>query len=260
MLELTQYDLDIYKTNLNGRQKKFAIHSKRNDRTIVINGKKVVKLRRKNTMTTINKQEAKSIFSLFASVKKSINRHIVANNFQIPTIEKKYNSLMTNKELFDSLPIGTQFYYVDVKHCYWRIAYLNGYISEYYYKKVLESPDLKLYRNMALSLIIAPRRVQYYKNGEEFLTIMEDTSLYQTIYENIRHYSWNLFGKMAFERVGKENCIGYYTDGIMIFPRDLSMVRTILARQKLQHRVIACEKTEHREYVYLDEGDVKKFG
>ena len=44
--------------------------------------------------------------------------------------------LLPPRLLFDSLPIGTRFYYADVKQCYWRIAYLKGYISEYFYKKV----------------------------------------------------------------------------------------------------------------------------
>jgi hypothetical protein len=224
-----------------------------------VNGKRVAKVKNINAMGSVHKDESKSILNLFGSVKKSVNRYLVKNGFNIKEIPKKYGSVFANRELFDEMPVGSQFFYIDVKHCYWRIAYLKGYITEYYYNKILEKPDLKLYRNMALSCIVAPKEVTYYINGKESHTIIEDNTLYDIVYKNIRHSAWNLFGRLAFDKIGKENCIGYFTDGIMVFPADLQKVKTVLARHKLQHRVIECEKTNHREYVYVDDGSVKKF-
>lgn len=258
MLELNQIDLDIYKENLNRRKKPFTVQRKRGERHIVVNGKKVAKLSRRNSIAYLDKDESKQILSLFASVKKSINRYLQDNDFKVKPIKKKYNSVFANRNLFDTLPIGTQFYYVDVKHCYWRIAYLKRYITKYYYEKVLEKPDLKLYRNMALSCIIAPKQVEYFDKGKKILTITEDTEMYNTVYENIRHFAWNLFGRLCFEKIGEDRCIGYFTDGIMVFESDLKLVKTTLARHKLQHRTILCEKSGDREYVYIEEGEVRK--
>jgi hypothetical protein len=258
MLQLNKKDLAIYKSNLIIREKTFNVESKRGDKNIVINGKKTAKLSRRNSIDYLDKNESKKIVSLFASVKKSINRFLFKNDFSIAEIEKKYGSVFVNRGLFDALPIGTQFRYVDVKHCYWRIAYLKGYITKYYYDKVLEKPDLKLFRNMALACIIANKQVEYFKSGMLVATISEDNSLYECVYRNIRHTAWNLFGSLAFEKIGEDNCIGYFTDGIMVFENDLKKVTTVLARHKLQHRIILCEKTAHREYVYVDEGVVRK--
>jgi hypothetical protein len=196
---------------------------------------------------------------LFANVKKSINKFIIKNNCEIPKIEKEYDSTFTNRLLFDSLPIGTNFYYLDVKHCYWRIAYLNGYISENYYKKILENPDLKIYRNMALSCIIAPKSVEYYENGELINVITEDTGIYHTIYENIRFKAWNIFGSLCFEKIGKEKTIGYYTDGIMVLSDDVAIVKTTLSRNKLQFRITKCIKTKDRQWLNCDTNEFRRF-
>lgn len=157
------------------------------------------------------------------------------------------------------MPEGTKFIYVDVKHCYWRIAYLMGYITPYFYEKILSSPDMKLWRNMALSCIIAPKKVEHFKDGVSMGVISEDTRCYEQVYENIRFYAWNLFGRLCYEKIGKENCLGYFTDGIMIFPEDLSKVKTVLARHKLQYRVINCEKVSQKEFIDLDTADIRRF-
>lgn len=258
MLNLDKADLEIYKKNLGSRKRTFFVDNKRAEKNIVVNGKNVAKLKRRNGISLLSQQDSKSILSLFASVKKSVNKYIVTNDFNIPLTPKKYNSVFVNRTLFDSIPIGSQFYYIDVKHCYWRIAFLQGIITEYYYNKVLEKPDLKLYRNMALACVIAGREREYYPSGVFSHSIREDTALHEQIYKNIRHTAWNIFGRLCFEQIGEEECLGYYTDGILVFPKDLPIVKTVLARHKLQHRIIPCEKTAYREYVYISEGDIRR--
>ena len=259
MLELNFENLKQFKTNLLNRKIPFKIEKKRNEIIFVSNGKKIAKAESKNTISHAKKDETINILSLFANVKKSINKYLIKNDFNIQKLDKKYDSTFTNRILFDSLPKGTQFYYLDVKHCYWRIAYLNGYISENYYKKILENPDLKIYRNMALSCIIAPKSVEYYTNGELINVIEEDTSIYQTIYENIRYKAWNLFGSICFEKIGQEKTIGYYTDGIMVLSEDVPLVKAILTRNKLQYTITKCIKTNNRQWLNCSTNEFRRF-
>ena len=259
MLELDFENLKQFKANLLNRKIPFTIEKKRNEVVFVSNGKRIAKAESKNTISHIRTDESRNILSLFANVKKSINKHIIQNGLQIDRIEKIYDSTFSNRLLFDSLPIGTNFFYLDVKHCYWRIAYLNGYISENYYKKILENPDLKIYRNMALSCIIAPKSVEYYENGELVSVIEEDTSIYQAIYENIRFKAWNIFGSLCFEKIGKEKTIGYYTDGIMVLSDDVAKVKATLTRNKLQYRMTKCIKTNNRQWMNCDTNEFRRF-
>lgn len=259
MLELNMEDLDIYKSNLNNKRKSFTLMKKRNEMNLFVDGKPIAKFKNKNSLHHLEREESKGVLNLFATVKKSINKFLHDNDFKVQKVYKKYDSTYTNRILFDELPIGCEFYYLDVKHCYWRIAYLKGYISEYFYLKVLENPELKIFRNMALSCIIAPKMKEYYKNGKLIWSVHEDTTIYNDVYESIRFTAWNIFGTLAFEKIGKEKTIGYYTDGIMCFKEDVPLVRTILARNKLQYKLVKCIKTEHRMYLNTDTNEVRKF-
>lgn len=259
MLQFENNDLEIYAENLKRRKKSFRIETKRNEKKIFIDGKRVAKLRTRNTMTPLERDESVKILNVFASVKKSINKYLIQNDFDIPKIKKKYDSSFRNHIVYKSLPDGTEFIYVDAKHCYWRIAYLMGLISPYYYQKILDNPEMKLYRNMALSCIIAPKIVDYIYEGKLINTIKEDTSIYEQVYENIRFTAWNLFGKLAFEKIGKENCIGYFTDGIMVFEKDLRTVKMVLARHQIQYRIQKCKKINAKEFIELESGEVKRF-
>jgi len=259
MLELDYENLKQFKTNLLNRKIPFTIEKKRNEVVFVSNGKRIAKAESKNTISYVKKDETKNILSLFANVKKSINKHIIKSGFEIEKTEKIYDSTFSNRLFFDSLPVGTPFYYLDVKHCYWRIAYLNGYISENYYNKILENPDLKIYRNMALSCIIAPKSVEYYQNGKLINVIEEDTTIYKTIYENIRFKAWNLFGSLCFEKIGQSKTIGYYTDGIMVLLNDIAKVKATLSRHKLQFRITKCVKTNHRQWMNCDTNEFRRF-
>ena len=259
MLELDFDNLKQFKKNLLARKVPFTIERKRNEVIFISNGKRIAKAESKNTLSHAKSEETRNILSLFANVKKSINKHLILKGFEINQVEKKYDSTFSNRLLFDSLPNGTSFYYIDVKHCYWRIAFLNGYISENYYKKILLNPDLKIYRNMALSCIIAPKSVEYYENGKLINVIQEDTGIYHTIYENIRFKAWNLFGSLCFEKIGQEKTIGYYTDGIMVLSDDVAKVKATLTRNKLQYTITKCIKTNHRQWMNCTTNEFRRF-
>jgi hypothetical protein len=254
MLDLS--DVEKFKQNLVNRKLTFVIERKRNETTFIVNGKKVARANKRNSINTTRTKYSNKILNIFASVKKSINKYLQKNEFQFEKKVKNYNSSFLNRILFDSLPNGTPFYYIDVKHCYWRIAYLNGYISQNFYAKMLQDPEMKLYRNMALSCIIAPRIMDYYKNGQHIHTIQEDTQVYQDIYENIRFTAYNIFGKLCFELIGKEKTIGYFTDGIMVFEPDVNTVKTTLSSAKLQYSVVKCIKVGNKTYMNTEKSKV----
>lgn len=259
MIELGINDLEVYKQNLLKRKQSFVLEKKRTELNIFQHGKKIAKFKSNNSLSNLQRDDSKQILNLFATVKKSINKSLADNNYQVKKVRKKYDSTYSNKNLFYRLPIGTEFYYIDVKHCYWRIAYLKGYLSEYFYNKVLENKDLKIFRNMALSCIIAPKKKEFYSDGRLVYSVEEDTTIYNDVYESIRFTAWNLFGTITYDKIGKEKTIGYFTDGIMVFNEDVPLVRTILARNKLQYTIVKCIKVSDKEYLNSETNSVRRF-
>lgn len=70
MLEFETKDLEIYKSNLCKRKKTFQVEYKRNERHILVNGKKVAKLKQRNSISPLEKEDSHKVLNLFASVKK----------------------------------------------------------------------------------------------------------------------------------------------------------------------------------------------
>lgn len=245
--------------------KQFIIEEKRNSVTIIGKGGKVkAVIDKENSISKIKKSNSSlskgSLLSIFATVKKSFITAL-SKNLEIERLPQFHPSTFTNRDTWNDLRKGRVFYYIDVNHCYWRIAYLQGYISEYYYNKILENPEYKLYRNMALASIKAPKTRKYYNNGELQLTVTEDTRILDTAYANIRYTAWNLMGAIKTE-VGQD-CLKYITDGIMVFKKDVDYVCDCLDNADLTYSIVKCKKLNKKEIETIDlitgEVEISKF-
>ncbi len=253
MLEYSRQDLDVLRNNLIKKRMSFKIVYKRSEVTFIRNGKDIACLNRVNRFGI-----SRDALGLFSNVKKSITKFITNNINNLEEVPNIYPSKYSNRYLYNELSDGQEFYLIDVKHCYWRIAFLKGYIDKKLYESVIEhkDPTFKLWRNMSLSCIIAPKKVQIFKNGKEYPPIEEDMTLYKQVYSNIRFTAWNIFGKIC-DKIGKDYVIGYNTDGIMVFDNDVSKVTSTLARNKLQYTTKKCFKHSHNEYI-TEKGKIYK--
>jgi hypothetical protein len=134
---------------------------------------------------------------------------------------------------------------------------LKNYISKKLYEDVLKKPELKIYRNMALACIVAPKKRKYYKNGELFIEISEDKELWKVIYDNIRFTSYNIVGEIANNNQVKKYFIAYRTDGIMITKPALKIVEIFLKKFNLEYKIYNCLKIDDNHY-FFDSKKVKK--
>ncbi len=259
MLRVNDRDFEVCIENLINNKKSFIVEKKRRDRIIIVNGKKVVGLQ-KNVTIKLPHKKKRSVISLFANVKKSFQRYAQSQEGVIEPIEQLHSPTYRSKKDFSSLDMGEKMYYVDVSHCYWRIAYLLGYITIRMYKSVLtedKTNDYKLWRNIALSSTIAPKIVTHFEYGELIEEVKEDTSATKIMYQNIRFTAYNIIGE-AKEAIGKKGCLNYRIDGMLILPKHLRKVKKVFEKHDLLYEVVECRKVG--EYSYLYNGEkIKKF-
>jgi hypothetical protein len=244
-------DFKIQKEHLEKKKRTFRIHRKRGTRIIYMGASAVAISKEKRKSAIKDKELNKEVINLIANVAKNINKFIVESGFDIEEVEERHGSTWTNRELYEALEDRTKFYYIDISHCFWRISFLKGYISEYMYNSILQKPHLKTYRNMALACIKAPEEVDYYDEGVHILTISEDKSLHARVYDNIRFTSYNLMGDIT-SAVGAAHVVGYRTDGIMVLPdfRD-DVIHEILSKD-FNCNVFEVEKVDDYYYRYED--------
>ena len=248
MRKVDSKSFDGYKNSLSTQRRTFIIEKKRNVKSIILGGKYIILQKNKNQL---EKQKIKKsrITSLFAQVAKSINNYIVKSGLEVEKVKQNNSSSYTNRKKYRLMKEGEKFYYVDIAHCFWRIAFLRNYITERLYKNVLEQTDLKLYRNMALACIIAPKGREYWVRGEKIAEIYEDKTLHRTIYDNIRFTAYNLMGNIQ-QAIG-DHCIAFRTDGIMVDnKKGLEMVKKLITDHDFSYSVIECTKIDELTYKY----------
>ena len=256
MREISKETFNFYVLNLCKRGKTFYTETKRDTNGLYIDNRLIILNKNQRKRFTEDKKQLKSMVNIFAQVQKSINTHLKQVQFEVPVVEQRFSSSKNNSKKWNNMAEGEIFYYVDVNHCYWRIAFLKGYINKNLYTKVLANDKLKTARNMSLSLIVAPKKRKYYLNGKFSHDITEDKTMFQTIYSNIRFISYNLMGD-AME-LAKGSFIGYRTDGIMISKRAVKKVTEFLEDKGFNFTVVECCKLDNNHYLYNNK-DKKKY-
>lgn len=244
-------DFKVKKELLEQKRKTFRIHKKRGTQMIYMGATTVAISKEKKKSSIKDKNLNKEVVNLIANVSKNVNKFITESGCDVEKVPENHGSTWTNNEMYECLEEGTKFYYIDIRHCFWRIAYLKGYISKYMYESILDKPHLKTYRNMALACVVAPVEVDYYVNGKCILSIQEDKSLHRVVYDNIRFTAYNLMGEIT-SAIGAEHVVGYRTDGIMVLPDFRDEVIHLILEQDFDCNVFEVEKIDDYYYRYED--------
>lgn len=187
--------------------------------------------------------------NLHGQVAKSIEKFIIQNKNNIEVVEKKYpRTSLVNKDLWKSLRVGQEFYYVDANHCFWRIAYLKGYITEAIYNRANANKDLKLTRNKALACTTSQVKVSYFnEEGKHINTIIENRNLYQRVFQNIRFTSYNLVADIYFAMPSV--AIGYRTDAVMVLKEGLEAAKKYFEDHNMPYDIDKCVKKDNKTFI-----------
>lgn len=138
----------------------------------------------------------------------------------------------------------------DIDHAYWRIAYLNGYITEKTYKKGLSVKDKSL-RLASLANLSSDKEFQIIKKGvitENVVSVRYDPLLHK-IYSNIRYECYSIM--MDCSKLLGEEFICYKTD--CIYYKDSEENRKVVQeylekRKMLWKQLVEPERPKKESY------------
>lgn len=258
MSRLIRYDetgLEGQKENMIRSGLTFVMEYKSGFRTIYRNGDTYTSQQKKSYMKALHSGRGRSVIG---NVRKSVNAYIINHNFNIPPVELMHAPTSSFPDRFKAMQNGEEFFYVDIKHCYWRVAYLMGLIPKNLYVAYKDSDDHKITRNIALSTLASTRKREYYEarqphergypESKLLYTIECVSDHYKQIYTNIRYTAYNLMGSIFMEV--ERDSLGYHIDGIFVTEESLGTVRTILKNRNYNYRTIKCSKLNNQEYLY----------
>ena len=249
MRKVDKVSIKHYITHYKNKGVDFIIDKKRRDIALYKGAECTFSYKHRLAHKNTGSIPGREVQQLIARVTRGVNTYIKKNQFFIPEVENRHSSTFTNHEAWNKLPIDYPFLYVDVNHCFWRIAFLSGYIGKKLYYDVLdhENNEYKLLRNKALACIKAPRMREYFSNGKLLYEITEDKSLHERIYNNIRYKAYNLMGDLKDSL--QDNCLAYRTDGIMIVKEYLPAVQDYMDSLNFDVSVRNCFKADNRFYL-----------
>lgn len=202
-----------------------------------------------NNSIELGKLTKPQFFSFIGLFNKNLYKNLIANE-DLLYLKVNFSGMSRKKhrQNFDKLPIGAFFYNLDLNSAYWQIVYKLGYIDYDFYKKYKTADEYKMVKRLCISFLSRHNRKNYYIDGQEF-SIVCDTSALKQVYTNIRNTLYQLFTDCA----NNTDYIAYNIDSIYIERKDLQKVKTMFNDLELEYKLVLCQKTGLREYVYGNE-------
>jgi hypothetical protein len=231
----------------------YAIEIKGMRKKIVANGKYLATYRPGKPNPELQSKQARR---LMMNLRGSVTKYINKVKMEVPEIEKEYPVVFTNRLFWESIPAETEFYIIDAKHAYWRIAFILGYIGKALYSKYAENKDLKQAKNISLAVLNSMHKKEYYIKDKKVHEIICDTSLYSRVYNNIRYFSYNLCGRLRNDL--DDACFAYRTDGVFLLKPGLNRAKKIFEKNNLLYKIEKCVKIDNKSYSNMD-GEMKRF-
>ncbi len=192
---------------------------------------------------------------LFKSVRAAYNDYATQCGCDVVVPEKITSVRGLNTDLFKSFDVGQKFYYADINHAYFQVAYKMGMLPKKVYDKYKDNIEIKMYRNIALATVLAPKTIEYYNEGRYMTTITECNEIYNKIYTKIRITTYNIIGELT--NLLGNRWISYNVDGICFTEDVLETVQAYFEKIDYSYKLLECEKLSETEFRQGDE--VKKY-
>lgn len=184
---------------------------------------------------------------LISLVKKDIDSLVSGNPEILNTVpkipSKKPHLTHINYKNCRWYGTGVEILSIDVNHCYWRTAYLLGYIKEETYLKGIEKDEYKEGRLIAIGTLGKILTVRKYENGLQVKEYIDDTD-----YLLYGRFFWHIISKiyiMLQELISelKEDFLMFLTDCIFIDPSKRDLAISIMEKHGYSTKEYLCAFT-----------------
>lgn len=181
----------------------------------------------------------------------------LAKNGKPNELAEPFNAISRNWNEINKLKKGDIFKYTDIDHCFWRIAYLNGYISKVIYEKCLLPKNhphyeiTKNFRNKALACISSVKTRHFFVDGEYVESETEVNDGLVMIYNDIRNKAYSIMD--GAKSLMEDGFIMYRVDGIYYHPKHQKKVEKHIRAFNLTCKTQECETLDNTFFLIGDE-------
>ena len=223
----------------------------RGSKTIIVDGCGIIQF--SGSVSEFDKDMRKWFFSITGQAKKHVNKYIHEHNYCVQPIPKKDSrARIKDDAIWNDIPVGGEFWCIDINSCYWQMAYKLGYISEKLYNTYVDLADFKLIKQLSLSFLPKRSHKDYYKNGEKIWSINCENEQWDIIYKNITSKSFNLIHELELI-VRKQNVLMRLSDAIYVKYSHVAAIEDYLNDANVKYKTLQCVKLSPSTYNMDDE-------
>jgi len=194
--------------------------------------------------------------SFLATFKKGLYSQINKNpELKFKEIRFDFSSREKKHGIWNDLPIGTDFWNLDLSSAYWQVGYRLGYISKPFFKKYIEQDEYKHAKRLCWTFL-ARHTERHYSLPDTYWIIGCDNSFDQRIYDNVRNELYSIIyeARKLVDFAEME----YNIDGITISdPAHREVIEKYFNDQGLIFKVKEGMKISEKEYIMSSR--IKKF-
>ncbi len=209
----------------------------------------------------LSKTEQKCMW-IFASVRRSCRKWL-EDNGHVKPLEEVYSGTVKNWGRIEKLGSGETFYATDINHCYWRVAFIEGYLNEKLYIKLIP-PDnveftpeekekwdvLKLFRNKSLACIKGVSETIHYKKGKLLKTVYKGEPELDVMYSDIRNKAYKIMD--GARKLCGDGFLMYKTDCVYYESKYKSIVENHLAECNVMFKTNECITLDEKHFIQED--------
>jgi hypothetical protein len=233
----------------------FSEHKKGSRKTLFVYGKPFVTMLEGGNYLDIGKISDSQFTSFLAIFKKTLYKNIQANkNLLTYKVEFSGTSRSKNREAFNSVPVESYFWNLDLSSAYWQMGHRLGYVSQKFYDKYIFNDDYKVVKRLCFSFLARSNYKTYTCNDQSY-KIFCDNTLDQLVYDNIRNELYTIIDGAV--KIAGNSCVDYNIDAIS-FKNDVRKeIVEYFQKQGLVFKLLPAIKVSETEYNFKDK--IKKF-
>ena len=147
---------------------------------------------------------------------------------------------------WNKLPIGSEFWNLDLMSAYWQIGYKLGYVTESFFKKYMNDDKYKKAKRLCYSFLARQNKRLYRNQTHGDFEVVCCTDAENKVYENVRNY---LYGTMQ-QALSGVDWYSYNIDGVYCGYKELYIIRDRLTELGFETKATRCVKLSETEMKY----------
>ena len=228
----------------------YSEHFKGSRKTLIVHNKPFVTLLTGGNYLELGEISDAQFNSFIGAFKKNLYKKLA----QTPDlITKKIlfsgTSRGKNKDAFNSVPVESYYWNLDLSSAYWQMGYRLGYVSKTFYEKYISRNEYKVVKRLCFSFLARCNLKTYNWNGEPYEIICDNT-LDQLVYDNVRNELYKIISG-ALDIAG-EDYVDYNIDAISFKQNVKKEIVSYFEEQGLVFKLLPVIKVSETEYNLKD--------